>query len=69
MLLILPCGRQLLTAYYTMAKSLGLKDFPAGTLSVRQWLQSIWASSLTFMAEEWILQFPHHESEIAQSTI
>ena len=30
---------------------------------------SIWAISLIFMEVVWILQFPHHECEIAQSTV
>ena len=50
-------------------KAHGVKVFPDGILSARQWLQNIWVKQFDIHGGGMDLLFPHHESEIAQSTI
>ena len=47
----------------------GVMVFRAGILNVLQWLQNIWEQQFDIHGGGMDLLFPHHESEIAQSTI
>ena len=55
--------------YYAMEKPLGRRLSRAGTLNALPWLQNISGQQFDIHGGGMDLLFPHHESEIAQSTI
>ena len=54
--------------HYAVDKPVGV-GFPAGILNVRPWLQKYLGAEFDIHGGGMDLLFPHHESEIAQSTI
>lgn len=65
---ILLCGKQHQPNTSCAGKAHGEKVSPDGTSNARPWPPNTWEKNLIYMAGNGP-QFPHHESEIAQSTI